>query len=134
MTHPPPQDPRINKIVEVLQDKKALDIELMDLRQVTDSVDYFIICTGTSEPHIKNMVKDLTGALKQEGHSPWHVEGTNNHRWVLVDYVDIAVHIFRREARQFYGLERLWGDAPTTSFDSGGGEEDAPQLYSLEKS
>lgn len=133
MTDFPYEDARIDKIVEVLQDKKALYIKLMDLRQVTDSVDYFILCTGTSEPHIKGLVKDLANALKEDGHRPWHLEGTNNHRWVLVDYVDIVVHIFRRDAREFYDLEHLWGDAPLISFAAGEVEEDALESYTLEK-
>lgn len=110
------EDDRIDKIIEVLQDKKALDISLMDLRGVTDAVDYFILCTCTSELHVKGLVKDLIGVLKAADHRPWHVEGTNSNRWVLVDYVDLVVHIFRREAREFYSLERLWGDAQITCF------------------
>ena len=110
------EDARIEKIIEVLQDKKALDILLMDLRQVTDTVDYFVLCTGTSELHMKSLAREVRDQLVAEGHRPWHVEGTNTHRWVLIDYVDIAVHIFRRELREFYALERLWGDAQMTSF------------------
>ena len=111
-------------IVDTLRDKKGLDLLVLDLRQVSDVADYFVLCTGTSEPHVRALAGDLVERLRAEGHRPWHVEGMGTLRWVLVDLVDIVVHVFRRDAREFYALERLWGDADTTAFDDGEEDED----------
>jgi len=102
--------------VDTLQDMKALDLTLIDLREISDAADYFILCTGTSEPHVRSLANDLVGRLRESGERPWHVEGMESLRWVLVDLVDVVVHIFRGEAREYYALERLWGDADTTRF------------------
>jgi len=110
-------DARIRQIVETLQEKKALDILLMDLRSLTDTADYFILCSGTSDQHVRSLASDLAEKLKEIDDPPWHIEGYSTRRWVLIDCVDIVVHIFRQEAREFYALERLWGDAECTSFE-----------------
>ncbi|MEW6751046.1 MAG: ribosome silencing factor [Candidatus Latescibacterota bacterium] len=110
-------DTRVRHIVEVLQDRKALDILLMDLRSLTDAADYFVLCTGTSDQHVRSLADSLVESLTAVGDAPWHVEGYATRRWVLIDCVDIVVHVFRQEARQFYALERLWGDAALTSFE-----------------
>ena len=115
MAYPPEEI--IGQIVENLQSKKGLDILLMDLRSSTDTTDFFILCTATSDLHVKTLADEVTNKLKEQGHRPWHVEGYKSRRWILIDYVDIVVHIFRREAREFYALERLWGDAECTSFE-----------------
>ncbi len=117
MSKPPCEDVRIERIIEVIQDKKGLDILLMDLRSSTDTTDFFILCSGTSDLHVKTLADEITDTLKQEGQRPWHVEGYKARRWILIDYVDVVVHIFRRDAREFYALERLWGDADCTSFE-----------------
>lgn len=119
-------DPRLRLIVDALTDKKALDIVVMDLREVSDASDYFVVCTGTSEPHVRALANDLVGVLREAKQRPWHVEGTETLRWVLVDLVDIVVHIFRQEARDFYALERLWGDAETLHLDDESAEGDLP--------
>ncbi|MBI2505551.1 MAG: ribosome silencing factor [Candidatus Latescibacteria bacterium] len=110
---------RVRRIAELLQDKKALDIALLDLRAVTDTADFFVLCSGTSDLHVKALAEDLCDQLEAAGQGPWHVEGFETRRWVLLDFVDIVVHIFRQEVREFYALERLWGDAARTSFSSG---------------
>lgn len=110
------EDPRIDQIVEVLQEKKGVDILLMDLRGLSDAADYFVLCTGTSEQHVRTLADEVAQALKEAGDPPWHIEGAATRRWVLVDFVDIVVHVFRQEARDFYALERLWGDAQCTEF------------------
>jgi ribosome-associated protein len=110
------EESRINQIIEVLMDKKGLDILLMDLRGLSDAADYFVLCTGTSEQHVKTLADEVAQSLKEAGDAPWHVEGGSTRRWVLVDFVDIVVHVFRQEARDFYALERLWGDAKCTEF------------------
>ena len=99
---------------EAMLEKKAQDIRIIDLRNLTAIVDYFVICSADSEPQMKAIVDQVTGDLKARHTRPWHVEGTRGWRWVLVDYVDVVVHVFREETRTFYGLERLWGDAPIT--------------------
>mgnify|MGYP001315314538 CR=1 FL=1 len=113
-----PENPHIARVVAALREKKGIDIVLMDLRQVTDLLDYFLLCTGTSPQHVKVLAEEVERQLKLEHQRPLHVEGLKERRWVLLDYVDIAVHIFRRETREFYALERLWGDAPRTVFES----------------
>ena len=114
----PIENPNIPRMVAALQEKKGMDIVLLDLRQVTDLLDYFLLCTGTSPQHIKVLAEEVELELKRENERPLHVEGLRERRWVLLDYVDIAVHIFRRDLREFYALERLWGDAPRTEFES----------------
>ena len=120
----PTIEERAQRIVELLQDKKALDILLMDLRPLTDTTDFFILCSGTSDQHVKTLADELIDRLKAAGDPPWHVEGYGTRRWVLVDCVDIVVHIFQRETREFYALERLWGDAETTSFEETSWQEE----------
>ncbi len=105
------QDPRLPLIAGILQEKKAEDILALDLRQVSDAADCFIICSAPSDPHVKGIVTALVESLRAAGHRPWHVEGMEQRRWVLIDLVDIVVHVFLPQAREYYGLERLWGDA-----------------------
>lgn len=112
---------RVQRIAGLLQDKKALDIVLLDLRAVTDTADFFVLCSGTSDLHVKALTEELCDQLEASGEGPWHVEGYETRRWVLLDFVDIVVHIFRQEVREFYALERLWGDAARTSLASGWG-------------
>ena len=115
------------RIVEILQSKQAADVLLMDLRSSTDTTDFFVLCSGTSDQHVKTLADELTRTLKEEGNPHWHIEGYRTRRWVLVDYVDVVVHIFGREAREFYALERLWGDAKRTYFREGGDEPGAEE-------
>ena len=93
-------------------DKQALDITVLDLRKVTDFCDYFVICSGVVDVHVKAIYEFIEGELRKIGWKPKHIEGTENQRWVLMDYVDIIVHVFQADVRGYYSLERLWGDAP----------------------
>ena len=104
-------DPRLRVIVDSLLGKKGLDLVVMGLGEVTDVADYFVLCTGSSDLHVKSLAEDVVDKLKESGHRPWHVEGMEQRRWVLVDIVDVVIHIFRDDARAHYALERLWGDA-----------------------
>ena len=106
-------------VVKGMQDKKAEDIVLMDLTKVNNAVaDYFVICSGTSDTHIDGIAESVDKEVSQvDGESPWHREGTNNKTWVLLDYVDVVVHIFNRDKRSFYELEELWGDAKITKYE-----------------
>jgi ribosome-associated protein len=124
-TPPVDEDPRLRLIVDTLQERKALDVVLIDLRGVSDAADFFILCTGTSEPHVRALSNDVANTLREAGHRPWHVEGTESLRWVLVDFVDIVVHVFRQEARDFYALERLWGDAGMSRFNDSWTDDEA---------
>ena len=119
------QDPRLSLIAGTLQEKKAEDIQVLDLRQVSDAADCFIICSAPSDPHVKAIVTALVESLRAAGHRPWHVEGMEQRRWVLIDLVDIVVHVFLPQVREYYALERLWGDAQPMALK---GEPESPQL------
>lgn len=104
--------------------KSAVDVLIIDLRGLSSITDYFVIGTAGSEPQIKAVVEQVAGDLKERDTAPWHTEGKQSWRWVLLDYVDVVIHVFRAEVRSFYGLERLWGDAPrvAVSTDAATGE------------
>ena len=91
--------------------KRAEEVTILDLRGLTDIADFFVICTGNSDTHIKAITDAILEGMEQREVRPWHVEGYSALNWVLIDYVDIVVHVFQRETREFYKLERLWGDA-----------------------
>lgn len=97
--------------VKFVRSKKAEDILVIDLRRVTDIADFFILCTGNSDTHVEAIADALVEGMEGAGYRPWHIEGYGERNWVLIDFVDVVVHIFQREPREFYALERLWGDA-----------------------
>jgi len=99
------------RIGELAREKKADAIYLLDLRQVTSMTDYFVICSGSSDMHVKAIVDHISRELKKERVRPLHTEGYSHLHWVLIDYYDVVVHVFQPETREYYGLERLWGDA-----------------------
>ena len=99
-------------VTEALLDRKAVDPLVLDLRGLSAATDYFVIVSGTSDTHVRGMAEHLVTALAPHGLAPHHVEGLAQGRWVLLDYVDFVVHVFHPELREFYQLERLWGDAP----------------------
>ena len=99
--------------IEAAFEKKAVDIVVMDMRNVSGVADIFILCTGTSDLQIKAIYQSIKARIREFGDElPWHIEGTDSLQWVLMDYVNLVVHIFSEEKRAFYDLERLWGDAP----------------------
>lgn len=110
----------LEKIVEGMQEKKAGNIVKLDLTNITNRVaDYFIVCSVDNTRQvlaIANSVEEFTTKYCEE--KPWHVEGLQNAQWVLMDYVNVVVHIFASEARDFYGIENLWADAVVTRYDS----------------
>ncbi|HET7274590.1 MAG TPA: ribosome silencing factor [Longimicrobiaceae bacterium] len=114
--------PEVARAVELLLDRKALDISLLDLREISSATDYFLVATGRSDTHVTAIADTLIDEMKAEGSRPIGVEGLRGGRWVLVDYVDFVVHVFHPAAREFYQLERLWGDAPL--YVLGGGDGD----------
>ncbi|NBW35002.1 MAG: ribosome silencing factor [Cytophagia bacterium] len=106
-------------IVLGMQEKKASDIVVMDLRKVKNAVaDFFVICSGNSDKQLDAIAESVDAevfkALKE---NPWHSEGKSNKEWVLLDYIDVVVHVFRKDKREFYALERLWGDAEITEIE-----------------
>jgi ribosome-associated protein len=103
-------------IAEGMADKKAKDIQLLDLRGIRNGIsDYFVVCHGTSRPQVEAIAEGVRDAAgKKLGMKPWHAEGFENAEWILLDYVDVVVHIFKQESREFYQLEKLWADAKIT--------------------
>ena len=102
---------QIEVAVRAAEDKKATDMVVLDLRKAAGFTDYFVICSGTNPRQIRAIADAITEALAGEGAKPAHVEGYERSEWILLDYFDFIVHIFAPETRQFYGLERLWGNA-----------------------
>ncbi len=93
-------------------DKKAEDVIIMDLRKMPAPTDYFVICSATTDKQVKAIVDNIVEGTEGRGHRPWHIEGYSALKWVLIDYVDVVVHVFQDDVRKFYSLETLWGDAP----------------------
>lgn len=113
-------DELISLLLQGIEDVKGQDILLLDLRDIENTVcDYFIICSGTSNTHVNAIVgsvqKTVSRASKDK---PWHVEGQENAEWVLMDYVNVVVHIFQKHIREYYDIEGLWGDAKFTEIES----------------
>jgi ribosome-associated protein len=108
----------VSRAAELLLDRKALDVTLLDLRTLSSATDFFLIATGRSDTHVTAIADHLIDEMKAEGVRPVGVEGLRGGRWVLIDYVDYVVHVFHPAAREFYQLERLWGDAPTHVFQA----------------
>lgn len=107
-------------IVSGMQEKKASDIVILDLRKLKNAIaDFFVICSGSSDKQIDA----ITDAIDEQVHkelkeNPWHIEGKNNKEWMLLDYISVVAHVFRKDRREFYALEKLWGDAEVTEFDN----------------
>ena len=107
-------------IAALAADRKATDIVTLDLRAVAGYTDFFVICSGTSDRHVKATHDAIHQGLKQHrGVLPARVEGLREARWILMDYLDVVVHVFTPETRAFYRLETLWGDVPRRDFDPG---------------
>ncbi len=99
--------------MDAARDRKAEDVVALDLRGLSDVTDTFIICHGSSDRQVAAIVENIERRLLVEaGRKPTHIEGLRRSEWVLMDYIDFVVHVFLEEKREFYRLERLWGDAP----------------------
>jgi ribosome-associated protein len=105
----------IDRIVELIFNKKGYDVKILDLRALTTITDYFIICTGDSDTQVKAIADEVDKQMRAEGVRSWHTEGYRSLNWVLIDFVDIVVHVFKKESREYYNLEKLWGDAPVVT-------------------
>lgn len=106
--------------VHGIQEKKGNDIVRLDLRELNSSVsDYFIVCNADSSNQVKAIADSVEDEIyKTTKTNPWHKEGQENAEWIILDYFDIVVHIFKTEKREFFGIEDLWGDAETTKYKS----------------
>ena len=120
-------DQLITEIVRGIEEIKGQDIEILDLREIENTVcDYFVICNGTSNTQVNaivNSVQKLVSKTLRE--KPWHVEGSNNAEWVLLDYVHVVVHVFQKQIREFYNIEGLWGDARSLKIETSIKKEEA---------
>jgi ribosome-associated protein len=107
---------RASRAAELALTKKAENVLSMELKGLTSTCDFFVIATGTSDVQVKAIADAISRGLTELGEKPWHVEGYEGKRWILLDYVDVVVHVFDEETRDYYQLERLWGDAPMREF------------------
>ena len=103
--------PQLTQAVRAALDRKALDLNVLDLEGVCSFTDYFVICTGTSTRHTQAICDAVIDELEKSGTRPRHIEGYHRAEWILVDYLSFVVHIFSDDARHFYDLERLWKNA-----------------------
>lgn len=111
-SHARPDGQRALRIAaEAAAGKKASDLVALDLRELDGVADLFLICSGSSEVQVRAIAEAVEEKLTDAGYKPWHVEGREGRRWVLLDYVELVVHVFHEQTREYYLLERLWGDA-----------------------
>ena len=113
-------DQLITTIIGGIEEVKGKEITILDLREIENTVcDYFIVCEGTSNTQVNAIVssiqKTVSKTLKDK---PWHIEGSDNAEWILMDYVNVVVHVFQKHIREYYDIESLWGDAKTTQIET----------------
>ena len=113
-------DVLIAHIIEGIEEVKGNDITILDLREIENTVtSYFIICNGSSNTQVNAIVNSVQRTVsKKIQENPWHTEGSDQAEWVLIDYVNVVVHVFQKHIREYYDLESLWGDAKTTTIES----------------
>ncbi len=113
-------DELIALILHGIEEVKGVDINILDLREIDNTVcDYFVLCNGTSNTHVNAIVNSIQKTVsKAIQDKPWHVEGSENAESVLMDYVNVVIHVFQKHAREFYDIEGLWGDAKVTLVES----------------
>jgi len=112
--------PLARRAAALCLDLKANDVLALDLRGVTDMTDYFIIASGTSDTHVRSIAQHVLESMEAEGHRAAHTDGLQQGRWVVLDFHDFIVHVFHPTLRDFYQLERLWGDARPLPLDTAG--------------
>lgn len=106
-----PPETLLREAARAARAKKAHDLVALDLRELAAVCDYFLLCSASSEVQVKAVADHVEEVLRERGARPWHVEGLEGRRWVLLDYVEIVVHVFHEKTREYYLLDRLWGDA-----------------------
>ncbi len=99
------------KIAAFALSKKASDVQLLDLRKISDVADFFVLCSADSDVQVKAVADAVTDGLAESDVHPWHREGISQKQWILLDFIDVVVHVFHKDVRKFYALEKLWGDA-----------------------
>ena len=114
------EDALISNIITGIENVKGLDVRLLDLRDIENTVcNYFVVCSGSSNTHVNAIVSAIQKTVSKElKEKPFHTEGSDNTEWVLIDYVNIVVHVFQKHIREYYNIEELWGDAKTTEIAS----------------
>lgn len=122
------------KIAAFAHSKKAHAVTIMDLRKVTDMADFFVVCSAESDVQVKAIADAVTDGTETLGISAWHREGLSLRQWVLLDYVDVVVHVFHREARKYYALEKLWGDAKIEVVEDKPAKSSTPKKRRTKKS
>jgi ribosome-associated protein len=123
------EDPGRRKItigVEAALGKTGLELVVLDIAAVSSFADWFAICHGTSDRQVRAIADEIEGKLREKGFRPISVEGATKAQWILLDYGDAVFHVFLEERRRFYGLERLWGDAPEVTREFDPGEPSSP--------
>ncbi|GAL63878.1 MULTISPECIES: ribosome silencing factor [Algibacter] len=113
-------DQLISVILSGIEDVKGKEINILDLREIENTVcDYFIVCEGTSNTQVSAIVNSVQKKVSKElKDHPWHTEGLDNAEWVLMDYVNVVVHVFQKQIREYYDIESLWGDAKITAIET----------------
>ena len=114
------EDSLISNIVDGIENVKGLDVSILDLRDIENTVcKYFVVCTGSSNTHVSAIVSAITKKVSKEmKEKPFQTEGNENAEWVLIDYINVVVHVFQKQIREYYNIEELWGDAKTTNVAS----------------
>ena len=102
------------RIADLMISKKAQDVVILDLKKLTSAADYFVICTADSDTQVRAIADAVRDGMEESDERVWHYEGYQALKWIVLDYVDVVAHIFYKEDRSFYNLERLWGDAKKT--------------------
>ena len=113
----------LDGICDALLERNARDPVLLDLRDLSDATDWFLIATGDSDTHARAIADNVLERAKRHGERPSGVEGKGTASWILLDFIDVVVHIFQPRVREFYRLEDLWGDAPATMISDAPPEE-----------
>jgi ribosome-associated protein len=121
-----PSSELAGRLGRLAAERRAQDVLILDLRGISGACDYFVLATGLSEPHVAGLADHLEDSLREEGIRPWHVEGRQNRRWILLDFVDVVVHLFQAETRDYYRLENLWSEAPREEIRPAGPDPGAP--------
>lgn len=105
-------------VLDAVETKKAFDIKALDIKEISSITDYFVICSANNERQVQSVCDEIEYKIKNKGLQVSHIEGYRNGRWVLIDLIDIVIHVFHKEDRDFYNLDRLWVDAPNLDIDN----------------
>jgi ribosome-associated protein len=121
-----PSSELAGRLGRLAAERRAQDVLILDLRGISGACDFFVLATGLSEPHVAGLADHLEDSLREEGIRPWHVEGRQNRKWILLDFVDVVVHLFQAETRDYYRLENLWSEAPREEIHPVGPDPGSP--------